>query len=127
MVSQAHDLVRKATEKAQKLVDEARTSGPRGALHYAASEYKQFLLVNSTKLWVKLNHNSAFHSVTERVVPTAANFSEKYNCLINDLSAKGYPVFGYLPLIPVDDLGKAVKKAEAKDKAVVDAHKSNSD
>ncbi|XWS69249.1 hypothetical protein CRYUN_Cryun04dG0163100 [Craigia yunnanensis] len=116
VISQAKDLVHKTAQKAQKLVVEARTNGPRGAFHYAAAEYKQFVLVNSTKLWVKLNHNSAFHSVAEMIVPKAANLSGKYNCLVKDMSGKGYPVFGYLPLVPVDELGKAVKQAEAKDK-----------
>ena len=127
MISQAQYLVHKIAETAQKLVVEARTNGPRGALHYATAEYKQFVLMNSTKLWVKLNHNSVFHSVAKMVVPTAANLSGKYNCLVKDMSGKGYPVFGYLPLIPVDELGKAVKQAEAKDKGHIDAHKSDSD
>ena len=121
-------MVHKVAQKARKLVDEARTNGPRGAFHYAAAEYKHFVLVSSTKLWVKLNHNSAFHSVTEKVVPTAANLSEKYNCLVKDLSGKGYTVVGYLPLIPIDELGNAVKQAEAKDKGHdVDAHSHKSD
>ncbi|XVE92132.1 hypothetical protein REPUB_Repub01dG0070700 [Reevesia pubescens] len=125
VVSQAQDLVHKAAQKTQKLVDEARSNGRRGALHYAAAEFKKFVLVNSAKLWVKLNQNSAFHLVAEIVVPTAANLSELYNCLVKDMSGKGYPVFGYLPLIPVDELGKAVKQAEANDKGHVDAHKSD--
>ncbi|KAE8730134.1 4-coumarate--CoA ligase-like 1-like [Hibiscus syriacus] len=57
-ISQAHGLV----QKAQKLVDEARTNGSRGASHYAAAKYLN-LVVNSTKLWVKLNHNSTSNSV----------------------------------------------------------------
>ncbi|XWS22756.1 hypothetical protein CRYUN_Cryun29cG0063600 [Craigia yunnanensis] len=114
VVSQAQDLVHKAAQKAQKLVDEARINGARGALRYAIAEYKLFVLVNSTKLWVKLNHNSAFHSVAEKVIPTAANLSEKYNCVVKDMSGKGYPVIGYMPLIPVDELGEAVKQAESK-------------
>ncbi|XVF02755.1 hypothetical protein REPUB_Repub04eG0201200 [Reevesia pubescens] len=126
VVNQTQDLVHKAAQKAQKLVDEARTNGPRGALHYAAAEYKKFVLENSTKLWVKLNHNSAVHSVAEMVVPTTANLSEKYNYVVKDMSGKGYSVFGYLPLIPVDELGKAVEQAEAKDKGHENAHKSDS-
>ncbi|KAK9008342.1 hypothetical protein V6N11_075240 [Hibiscus sabdariffa] len=127
VASQAHDLVQKATQKAQKLVDEARTNGARGALLYAAAEYKNFLVLNSTKLWVKLNHNSTFNSVTERVVPKAAELSEKYNGLVKEMSGKGYPGFGYLPLIPVDEFGKVIKKTEAKGKAHADDHKSDSD
>ncbi|GMI87684.1 LD-associated protein 1, small rubber particle protein [Hibiscus trionum] len=116
MVNHAQVLVHTAAEKAQKLVGEARTNGARGALNYASCEYKQFVLVISTKLWVKLNQSSAFHSAAEMIVPTAKNLSEKYNCLIKDMSGKGYPVFGYLPLIPVVELSKAVKQAEVKSK-----------
>ncbi|OMO88169.1 Rubber elongation factor [Corchorus olitorius] len=129
VVNQAQYLVHKAAQKAQKLVDEARTNGPRGAFNYAAAEYKHFIVVNSSKLWVKLNHNSAFHSVADKVVPTATKMSEKYNCLVKDLSGKGYFVFEYLPLVPIDELEKAVKQAEAKDNTKaddVDAHKSDS-
>ncbi|KAG4215213.1 hypothetical protein ERO13_A01G158200v2 [Gossypium hirsutum] len=129
MVNQAKYLVHMAAQKAHKLIDEARTNGARGALHYAATEYKQLVLVSSTKVWVKLNRSSAFHSVAEKIVPTASNLSDKYNCLVKDLSGKGYPVFAYLPLIPVGELRKAVKQAEAKDKAHVtaDTRKSDSD
>ncbi|XWS34569.1 hypothetical protein CRYUN_Cryun21dG0049500 [Craigia yunnanensis] len=117
VVSQAQELVHKAAQKAQKLVAEARTNGARGALHYAAAEYKKFVLANSTKLWVKLNHYSAFHSVAEKVIPTAANLSKLYNYVVKDMSGKGYPVVGYIPLIPIGELGEAIKQAEAKTKA----------
>ncbi|XP_022733391.1 REF/SRPP-like protein At1g67360 isoform X2 [Durio zibethinus] len=103
VVSQAQDLVHKAAQKAQKLVGEARTNGARGALHYAAAELKQFVLATSTKLWVKLNNNSAFHSVAEKVIPTATNLSEKYNHVVKDNSGKGNSVVDYPPLIPVDE------------------------
>ncbi|XVF85259.1 hypothetical protein PTKIN_Ptkin17bG0103500 [Pterospermum kingtungense] len=118
VVNQAQDLVHKAAQMALKLVNEARTNGARRALHYAAAEYKMFVVVNSSNLWVKLNHNSTFHSVAEKVVPTAADLSEKYNRLVKDMSGKGYPVVGYLPLIPVDEFCKAVKQAEAKPQVI---------
>ncbi|KAA3463417.1 REF/SRPP-like protein [Gossypium australe] len=125
-INQAQYLVHKTIQHAWKLVDEARTNGPRGALHYATAEYKHLLIINSSKLWVKLNHNSAFHSVAGWVTPTAANWSGKYNNLINDMSGKGYIVFGYLPLIPVDEFGEAIKVAKAKEKEHLNDHKSDS-
>nr|KJB15544.1 hypothetical protein B456_002G183700 [Gossypium raimondii] len=87
------------------------------------------LVFLDSKVWVKLNRSSAFQSVAEKIVPTASNLSDKYNCLVKDMSGKGYPVFAYLPLIPVGELRKAVKQAEAKDKARVtaDTRKSDSD
>ncbi|GMJ08192.1 LD-associated protein 1, small rubber particle protein [Hibiscus trionum] len=125
-IYQAQDLVHKTAQHARTLINEVRTKGPRGALHYAAGEYKQLVVVCSTKLWVKLNHNSTFRSMAEKVVPTAANLSGKYNIFINDMSGKGYPLFGYLPLIPVDEFSKQIKLAEAKEKEHLDDHKSDS-
>ncbi|KAK8714555.1 hypothetical protein V6N13_149745 [Hibiscus sabdariffa] len=64
------------SHSSKKLVDTARTEGPRRTLCYATGEYKQLVVVYSTELWVKPNHNSAFYSVAWKVVPTAANLSE---------------------------------------------------
>ncbi|XP_039054889.1 REF/SRPP-like protein At1g67360 isoform X2 [Hibiscus syriacus] len=125
-IYQAQDLVQKTAQHARKLGHEARTNGPRGALCCAAGEYKQLVVVYSTKLWVKLNHNSAFHAMAEKVVPTAANLCGKYNGFVNDMSGKGYPLFGYLPLIPIDELSKQIKVAEAKEKEHLDDDKSDS-
>ncbi|KAK9001672.1 hypothetical protein V6N11_083450 [Hibiscus sabdariffa] len=125
-IYQAQDLVHKAAQHALQLVNEARTNGPRGALHYAAGEYKRLVVVCSSELWVKLNHNSTFHSMAEKVVPTAANLSGKYNGFVNDMSGKGYPLFGYVPLIPVDEFSKQIKVAESKEKEHIDEHKPDS-
>ncbi|KAK8310293.1 hypothetical protein V6Z11_D02G176600 [Gossypium hirsutum] len=51
VVNQAHDLV----QKAQKLVEEARTNGARGALHYAAAEYKNLVLLVKGEEWKRLS------------------------------------------------------------------------
>lgn len=128
-VGHAQSLIHKAAQKFQKLISEARNNGARGALHYAASEYKQLVLTSSVILWVKLNHHHSFHSVAEMAIPTAACWSDKYNHIVKDMSHKGYPVFGYLPLVPVDEIKKAVKQAEARDVAngKADEHKSDSD
>ncbi|GLT86685.1 hypothetical protein SLE2022_048070 [Rubroshorea leprosula] len=129
VVSQAQFLIQQALEKVQKFVSEARDNGARGALHYAAAESKQLVLTNSVKVWVKLNYYPSFHSVANMAVPTAACWSDKYNHVVNDMTHKGYPVFGYLPLIPVDEIKQAVKQAEVRENAdgSVVAHKSDSD
>ncbi|KAE8692583.1 DNA-binding HORMA family protein [Hibiscus syriacus] len=126
VIYQVQDLLHKTAQHARKLGNEARTIGPRGAVRYAAGEYKQLLVVWSSKLWVKLNDSSTFHSMAKKVVPMAANLSGKYNGFVNDMSGKGYPLFGYLPLIPVDELSKQIKEAEAKEKEHLDDDKSDS-
>ncbi|KAE8692584.1 Detected protein of confused Function [Hibiscus syriacus] len=88
-------LDKKVDEASQRFEDhvpakakQARTNGPRRGVHYAVGQYKQLVVVCSAKLWVKLNHSSTFHLMAEKVVPTAANLSGKYNGFVNDMSGK---------------------------------------
>ncbi|KAB1225817.1 hypothetical protein CJ030_MR1G027845 [Morella rubra] len=113
VVSTIHSSIQKASVKAQKLVSEAQTGGPRAAVNYAASEYKQFVLSQSVKMWVGLNKCSPIHTVAEKAVPAAAHLLEKYNQVVKNMTQKGYPIFGYLPLVPVEEISKAVKQGEA--------------
>lgn len=110
VVNQAQSLIEKASEKAQKLVSEAQSGGPRAAVHFAAGEFKDFLLTNSVKAWYKLNHYALFHKSAEITVPTAAHWSEKYNHVVEDMDKKGYTVFSYFPLVPIDEIAKAFKQ-----------------
>jgi hypothetical protein len=133
VVKRAHGYVEKASEKAQRFVNEAQTGGPRAAFHYAATEYKHFVLNQTVRLWVGVNHWSPIHTVSQKAAPKAAQLSDKYNHLVTDLTTKGYTVFGYLPLVPIDDIAEAFKQGEGeseKKAAVSDAsrdHKSDSD
>lgn len=104
---------------------EAQTGGPRSAILYAATESKQLIFNQSVKLWVVLDQYHPIHKMAEKAAPTATYLSEKYNHTV-----KGYTVFGYLPLVPVDDISKAVKQGKAGkkgDAAVHVEHKSDSD
>ncbi|KDO81906.1 hypothetical protein CISIN_1g026954mg [Citrus sinensis] len=116
VASQVHSLIETASQKAQNLVSEAQTGGPRAAVHYAAAESKHLLVTNSVKAWYKLNHYALFHTMADMAVPTAAQWSKKYNHLVVEMTKKGYTVFGYLPLVPIDDIAKAFKQSEAPKK-----------
>ncbi|CAB4294588.1 unnamed protein product [Prunus armeniaca] len=126
VASQAHVLIQKTVEKGQKFVKEAQTGGPRSAIHYAATEYKQFVLNQSVKLWVGLNQYPSIHKVAEKAAPTAAHWSDKYNHTVKDFTRKGYAIFGYLPLVPIDEISKAVEKGEAKKKEDAAVHVEHS-
>ncbi|PON50660.1 Rubber elongation factor [Parasponia andersonii] len=130
IVSRAHSLTQKTVEKTQKFVNEARTVGPRAAANYAATEYKQFVVDQTVNLWVVVNRYPSIHQVAEKAAPAAAHWSEKYNHVVKDLTQKGYAVFGYLPLVPVDKIAKTFKQGEAGNKGdtpVTPEHKSDSD
>ncbi|KAG2702717.1 hypothetical protein I3760_06G103300 [Carya illinoinensis] len=128
VVSKAHCLIQKASQKARKLVNVVQHGGPRAAVHYAATEYKQFILSLSVKMWVALNQCPPFHTVAEKAVPAAGHLTGKYNNVVKDMSQKGYPLVGYLPLVPVEDISKAFKQGDADkgDATVSSEHKSHS-
>lgn len=109
-----HHLILKTAEKAQRLVNEAQTGGPHAALHYAATESKHVFLDQSVKVWIRLNKVQPLHMVVDMTVPTAANWSKKYNNVVMDMKQKGYPVIGYLPPVPIDEIAKAFKCGEAE-------------
>ncbi|KAK2438046.1 hypothetical protein P8452_33820 [Trifolium repens] len=124
VANQAKGLIQEVTHKAEKAVNEAQSGGAKAAASYVATESKQIVLTGSVKLWSGLNHYPPFHAVAELAIPTAAHWSEKYNHVVKDISGKGYAVFGYLPLIPIDEIAKAFKQGEGKvsadyDKATV--------
>ncbi|KAI4343390.1 hypothetical protein L6164_010743 [Bauhinia variegata] len=112
VASQTKCLIQKVSDKTEKLVKEARSGGPRAAVHQATNESKQFLLTQTVKLWTRLDHYPPFHAVAETAVPTAAHLSDKYNHVIKDMTEKGYTVAGYLPLIPIDKIAKAFKQGD---------------
>lgn len=121
-------------QKAQSFVKEARTGGPRAAFNYAASEYKCFLVNSSVKVWAKLNRYKPIHAVGNKALPVAAHVSGIYNDLVTDMTQMGYPVVGYFPLVPVDDIVKAYEKEEGAAQrkgdaaaAAADGNKSSSD
>ncbi|XP_010531607.1 PREDICTED: REF/SRPP-like protein At1g67360 [Tarenaya hassleriana] len=128
VVSQANVLIHRAAEKAQNLFREAQTGGAKAAFSYAAMEYKNFLVINSVRAWTKLNQYKPIHKVSDKALPIAAHLSEKYNRIVKDMSQKGYPIIGYLPLVPVEDISKAYKEEDAAPKkGDADAKNSCSD
>ncbi|MCH96118.1 REF/SRPP-like protein, partial [Trifolium medium] len=114
VANQAKGLIQEVTHKAEKAVNEAQSGGAKAAANYVATESKQIVLTGSVKLWSGLNQYPPFHAVAELAVPTVAHWSEKYNHVVKDISGKGYAVFGYLPLIPIDEIAKAFKQGEGK-------------
>lgn len=112
VVSQASCMVQKASELTQSLVSEARTGGVTAATNYAVSKYKEFMLDQGVKIWYKLNQVTPFQMVVQMVVPTAAYWSDKYNAVVIDMKQKGYTVFSYVPLMPLDKIAKVFQQGE---------------
>ncbi|KAH9624146.1 hypothetical protein KSS87_012811 [Heliosperma pusillum] len=111
--TQVHGLVEKTAEVTKELVHHVQVGGPLEAARYAAKESQEVVLEQSVKIWSKLDQLPPFHTVAEMTVPTATHFSEKYNKVISDLRDKGYTVFGYVPLVPIDEIAKAFKQGKA--------------
>ncbi|XP_065873224.1 REF/SRPP-like protein At1g67360 [Euphorbia lathyris] len=115
-----------ALEKSEKLVNEARTGGPRAAAKYAAAESKHLAINQSVKLYIKLDHLPVIHTMLDITLPTAAHWSEKYNQIVKILIQKGYAIFGYLPLVPIDEITKTYKQKKPEEKEDAAEKKSDS-
>ncbi|XP_010474182.1 PREDICTED: REF/SRPP-like protein At1g67360 [Camelina sativa] len=98
VVTSAHVLIYKATEKAQSFVKEARTGGPNAAFNYAATEYKCFVWGRKLPPWLQ-------------------------TCLVTDMSQMGYSslVFFQWPLLMI--LWRLVRTKKGEDTATVDGNK----
>ncbi|KAL9273987.1 REF/SRPP-like protein [Drosera capensis] len=112
VVGQAQHLVLKAAEVAKEIFDRAQAEGPVDALLYVFSETKQVALDQTVKVYSKLDQVPSFHALAQLIVPLIAFWSAKYNSLVSDASGR-YPLFSYVPLIPVDDIAEAYKQTAA--------------
>jgi hypothetical protein len=89
------------------LVQEAEAGGPNAAIHYAAQVFK----TSSTRQFAKLLYAfdkipPPFESVARKAAPSFANLSDTCNTSIKRMTAKGYTVFTYFPLIPIDQIAE---------------------
>jgi hypothetical protein len=112
-VAKVQLVVLKVSRTVQDLAEEAKVSGPCAAISHFGGISKQVAVNQFAVVWYKVNQYPALHSVSEMAVPTAAHWSEKYNELIKGLAAKGYSLFSYVPLVPVEEMSKAYKQVEA--------------
>ncbi|KAL0327374.1 UNVERIFIED_CONTAM: REF/SRPP-like protein [Sesamum angustifolium] len=111
--SKAQSIVKKASKVLQDLAEEAKVDGPLAAISHAGEISKHFAVDKLALVWYKANQYPALHGVFEMAVPTAAHWSDKYNKLVKEMSSKGYSFFNYVPLVPVEEMGKAYKQVEA--------------
>lgn len=112
----AQYVMQSASQKAGELVQQVKAGGPRAGVYYVTKESKQIALTQSVLVWVALNQYPPVRKVASAAVPVAEIAAVKYNHVVNDMAHKGYTIFGYLPLVPVEDIAKEFKKAEADKK-----------
>ncbi|XP_057776962.1 REF/SRPP-like protein At1g67360 [Salvia miltiorrhiza] len=108
-----HLIMKKASATVEELAEEAKVGGPLAAVCRASSISKTFAVNQVAVVWYKMNQHPTLHGVSELAAPTATHWSEKYNSLVEGMRGKGYSVFCYAPLIPVEEMAKAYKQVEA--------------
>ncbi|XP_052182520.1 stress-related protein [Diospyros lotus] len=62
--------------------------------------------------WRSLNKIPLFPQLAGIMVPTAVYWTEKYNQSVVYTADRGYPVAGYLPLVPIERIAKIFEEAE---------------
>ncbi|KAL3818692.1 hypothetical protein ACJIZ3_004597 [Penstemon smallii] len=127
VVSKAKLVLKKASQVAQDLAEEAKVAGPIAVVSHVSTVSKHFAVSQLAIVWYKINKHPTLHGVSEMAITTAAHWSEKYNKLVKYMTSKGYSLFSYVPLVPVDEIVKAYKQVEAAvDKKTDDASSSSS-
>ncbi|KAL1539254.1 hypothetical protein AAHA92_27894 [Salvia divinorum] len=109
----AQSIAKEVSRIVQELAEEAKVEGPIAAISHAGKISKDVAVSGLAMAWYKANQFPALHGVLEIAVPTATHWSEKYNSIVKDLASKGYTVFSYAPLVPVEEMEKAYKQVEA--------------
>ncbi|KAI6674644.1 hypothetical protein NL676_002550 [Syzygium grande] len=116
-------LVKQASSQARAVASEVQRAGFAGAarsgckrLEPAAREmrekYEPVAAEYAVAAWRRLNRLPLFPHVAEIAVPTVAYWADKYNRAVCFAAERGYPVSGYLPLVPLDRIAKAFDEAE---------------
>lgn len=114
VLRQAKYVVIKLSDAAIQLWKVVKADGPTAALHYAYDFYKLLRpLIQLAKLWYEINKISHLNVVAQKVLGTVSHISKKHNEVISGMAAKGYSVFCYLPLVPIDDIARAYNEVEA--------------
>ncbi|KAL6529389.1 hypothetical protein OROGR_015012 [Orobanche gracilis] len=116
---------KKASQAAQGLADEVKVAGPLAAVIHVSKISKHLAVNRLAVAWYKVNQHPALRVVTVTIVRTSAHWSQKYNKLITNLTGKGYYLFDYAPLVPVEEMAKAYKQVEAAAAKKTDAASSS--
>lgn len=114
VVVEAQRLVLKASKAGETLV----CDGPSVAMQHAAYKYKHLMLSKVVTIWFVLNKVALFHVVADMAVPTAAYWTDKYNHVITYMSGKGYTIFGYFPIVPIDEIARTFKQQDEAGKQI---------
>lgn len=102
-------VIYKAADISQEIVQEVRVTGPRATILYFATLSKNFVEGYMPILLGQANRLPVINSVAQKFIPAASVWVGKYNNLVTKLGARGYHFFRYLPLVPMDDIAKAFK------------------
>ncbi|GER43723.1 rubber elongation factor protein (REF) [Striga asiatica] len=119
----AHSASKLAKELASEvheagLVDTASKIGRAAYVKYepAASElyakYEPIAEQYAVAAWRVLNGLPLFAQLAHIMVPTAAYWAEKYNQAVAFSAERGYVVSCYLPLVPIERIGKTFSNGE---------------
>ncbi|KAG8383296.1 hypothetical protein BUALT_Bualt05G0169900 [Buddleja alternifolia] len=112
-VFNAQSIFKTLSHIAESLIKEAKAAGPFAAISHAGTISKDFAITHLVMAWHKANQYPALQRVSEMTVTTVLHWSEKYDHLVKEMSAKGYSLFSYFPLVPFEEMAKAYKQAEA--------------
>ncbi|XP_030451574.1 stress-related protein [Syzygium oleosum] len=105
-------LVKQASSQARAVASEVQRAGFAEAARSGCKRLEPVAEEYAVAAWHRLNRLPLFPRVAEIAVPTVAYWADKYNRAVCFAAERGYPVSGYLPLVPLDRIAKAFDEAE---------------
>lgn len=78
------------------------------------TKYEPVVEQYTVSTWRSLNRLPLFPQVAGVVVPTAVYWTAKYNQAVCYTADRGYAAAAYLPLVPIEKIGKVFEEAEQR-------------
>ncbi|KAI3817454.1 hypothetical protein L1987_11245 [Smallanthus sonchifolius] len=95
---------------AQNIGKEPQATGTKAALQSAYMTLKLAGIPVIAQLWYEVvNQYPTVAELSEFILPVVECLCQLYNKVVTYMDGKGYSIFGYLPLVPIDEMKAAYK------------------
>ncbi|KAI3817456.1 hypothetical protein L1987_11247 [Smallanthus sonchifolius] len=94
----------------QNMVKETQATGTKAVLQSAYMSFKLAGIPIITQFWYKVSKQYPWvATLSEFILPVVEYVFEWYNKVVTYMDGKDYSLFGYLPLVPIDEMKDAYK------------------
>ncbi|KAK1415846.1 hypothetical protein QVD17_31634 [Tagetes erecta] len=108
-----------ANSATQNIGNKPQATGTKAALQSAYMTLKLAMIPVIAQLWYEVvNKYPTVADLSEFILPVVECVCTLYNKVVTYMDEKGYSIFGYLPLVPVDEIKAAYKLVKTSSDAL---------